>query len=68
MYIIIVIIFFEEGRNASCTVKGTPCPPGVWDSAARAALPTKTPSLSLDREIPPRNAIRHYFRVRTIFR
>ena len=44
-----------EGRNALCTVKGTPCPPDVWDSAARAALPTKTPSLSLGRGIPPRN-------------
>ena len=47
--------FFEEGRNALCTVKGTPCPPGVWDSAAHAALPNKTPSLSLRRGIPPRN-------------
>ena len=43
-YIIIIIFFFEEGRNALCTVKGTSCPPGVWDSAAYAALPTKSPS------------------------
>ena len=49
------IYFFEEGRNALYTVKGTLCPPGVRDSAARAALPTKTPSLSLGREIPTWN-------------
>ena len=47
--------FFKEGRNALCTVKGTPCPSGLWDSAVFAALPTKTPSLSLGRESPPRN-------------
>ena len=29
--------------------------PGVRDSAARAALPTKTPSLYLGYGIPPRN-------------
>ena len=53
--IIIIIFFFEEGRNALCTVKGTQCSPGVWDSAAHAALPTKTPSLSLVLGFPPRN-------------
>ena len=35
--------------------QGDSVPPGVWDSAARAALPTKTPSLSLGHGIPPRN-------------
>ena len=35
--------------------QGDSVPPGVWDSAACAALPTETPSLSLGRGIPPRN-------------
>ena len=35
--------------------QGDCVPPGVWDSASRAALPTKTPSLSLDRGMPLRN-------------
>ena len=35
--------------------RGLRASPGVWDSAARAALPTKTPSLSLGHGIPPRN-------------
>ena len=34
---------------------GDSIPPGAWDSAAHVALPTKTPSLSLGRGIPPRN-------------
>ena len=37
---LVIFFFFEEGRNSLCTVKGTPCPPGVWDSAAHSALPT----------------------------
>ena len=35
--------------------QGDSMAPGVWDVAARAALPTKTPSLSLGRGIPPQN-------------
>ena len=35
--------------------QGDSVTPGVWDSAAHAALPTRIPSLSLGRGIPPWN-------------
>ena len=41
----IFFFFFKEGRNALCTFKEAWHPASVWDSAAHAALPTKTPSL-----------------------